>query len=113
MRDDLVTMEKFLERIPAEVLLRIGVIRAEDFTFTLRIDCERMTVEPSERLSEPWNGWIVRDGSEVASFQAGALLAAWNHLRQCEKCRTINGVSERIAEAAVEALTEEWRKAVE
>jgi hypothetical protein len=113
VRDDLEFLERLLERFSINDLLRIGVVKGENFTFTLRIDCERMTVEPSNSLSMPWNGWIIRDGSEVASFQAGALLQAWEHLRQCEKCRTINGVSERIAEAAVEALTEEWRKAVE
>jgi hypothetical protein len=105
-------LEKLLEKgVSIETLLRTGVAKAEDFTRLLRIECWGVDIEPSESLSMPWNGWEVYP-SGYASFRSGAMMDAWIHLKKCEKCRQINGVSKRIAEIAVEALAKEWRDAV-
>jgi len=103
-------LEKLLENFSIDALLRSGTIKAENFVRLLRIECWGKDIEPAS-ISHPWNGWEV-DETGFATFRAGAMLEAWEHLRKCEKCRTINNISPIVVEAAVKALMWAWREAV-
>jgi hypothetical protein len=96
----------------------------------LDIYCWRETVSPSEGYI--WNGYTQRwvplsetshDGMDIdrridswailrepASFEAGILLAAWEHLSQCATCRQRNQLTTAEVSATLAQLRAEWER---
>jgi len=72
------------------------------------IKCWGIEVMQSDGL--PWNGWTVRLGEEDGpwSFEAGSWWAAWEHLKDCRRCRRENRIRLTEVKRRLRSLQREW-----